>query len=154
MYLFAFRFLNDDKSPTGYIGMATAATKQELFNVIDEFGNPYQAQARLAGKTSFCFHAEKVELSDGIVMEISEEEFGDSVYDECTEPDDWHDVDWKSDEDWLAEKFTEAYAAEQSDEMYWFEQAEKYHEKVIKLQKSNDQLIKSVNALMARAGHA
>jgi len=40
------------------------------------------------------------------------------------------------------------------DDMYWFEQSEKYHDKVVKLQKSNDSLIKSINALMAKVGHA
>lgn len=42
----------------------------------------------------------------------------------------------------------------EQDDMYWFDQAESYYAKIVKLRKSNDSLIKSINALMAKMGHA
>jgi len=166
MYVFGFRFIDGHGKPNGkpingsmYYGVASAESKQALFNAIDEFGNPHAAQVRHIGAFSFCFFAERIPTDDGDLVETHEEEYGGDTYHELIDADDWKDVDWKSDEDWLASVFDEldcGLEAQYSDknEMYWFEQAEKYHDKVVKLQKSNDSLIKSINALMAKVGHA
>lgn len=49
-----FRFIGQDGKPTGYIGYACARTHKELFDVIDEFGDPNSVQLRHAPRFAYC----------------------------------------------------------------------------------------------------
>jgi hypothetical protein len=51
-----FRFLTEDEKPTGWIGFASAKTTQELFDIIEEFGDPYLCEICETKTAGFCVH--------------------------------------------------------------------------------------------------
>lgn len=54
MKAFYFRFLDDEQNPTGWIGFAMAKQIDDIFCIIDEFGDPYTVQIQMAKKAGFC----------------------------------------------------------------------------------------------------
>ena len=51
-----FTFVGEDGSPSGYYGLASAETKERLFQIIDEFGDPNHAKVRVVKSGSgVCF---------------------------------------------------------------------------------------------------
>ena len=56
MKAFYFRFLNDDGKATGWVGLVVGQTMDQIFDCIDEYGNPYTVQIQAAKKGGFCVH--------------------------------------------------------------------------------------------------
>lgn len=54
MIAYYFRFINDKKRPTGWIGCAVARDKVELFWEIDRHGDPYRCVIQRARSFSWC----------------------------------------------------------------------------------------------------
>lgn len=54
MKAFYFRFIGSNGVPVGWIGFAMADTMDEVFNVIDQFGDPYCVQLYAAKEAGFC----------------------------------------------------------------------------------------------------
>jgi hypothetical protein len=49
-----FRFLDNDDKPTGWVGFVAAKSMSEVFDIIDEFGDPYSVQVCEAKTAGFC----------------------------------------------------------------------------------------------------
>ena len=54
MIAYYFRFINDDKRPTNWIGCAVAPNRLELFWEIDRYGDPYRCEIQRAHSFSWC----------------------------------------------------------------------------------------------------
>ncbi len=69
-----FRFLCEDQKPSGWVGFASAKTNQELFDIIDEFGDPYLVEICETKTAGFCFHWQPLddESGDAVMSEIPE----------------------------------------------------------------------------------
>lgn len=75
LHAYHFRFFNDqDGSLTGYVGFVAGRDLAEVFNTIDEFGDPHRAQLRKATHGGLCFYNE-----DMLKLQVAEgEECGDA----------------------------------------------------------------------------
>lgn len=68
-----FRFVDEDRRPTGYVGMATASNLRDLFWTIDEFGDPYMAQVvQASGSTGICLHVETYRGQNGELLDAED----------------------------------------------------------------------------------
>ena len=54
MKAFYFRFLDEDENPSGWIGFAMGKTINDIFDIIDEFGDPYSVQILESQEAGFC----------------------------------------------------------------------------------------------------
>lgn len=54
MKAFYFRFIGNDDKPSGWIGFAMAETIDGIFDVIDQFGDPYSVEIYAAKEAGFC----------------------------------------------------------------------------------------------------
>ena len=48
MKAFYFRFLDDSGKATGWVGLVVGQTMNQIFDCIDEYGNPYTVQIQAA----------------------------------------------------------------------------------------------------------
>lgn len=70
MKAYYFRFMNDDGLPTGWVGLVVGKTMDEIFECIDEYGDPYTVQIQTAKKGGFCVQWKLFEDGSGdAVME-------------------------------------------------------------------------------------
>ncbi len=54
MKAFYFRFLDGDGNPSGWVGLVVGQTMDQIFDCIDEYGNPHTVQIQAAKKGGFC----------------------------------------------------------------------------------------------------
>lgn len=153
MKLFTYRTIRNGL-PVGVVGVVGGNSKEEIKHLLDQpEDNEFHYELRPCKNFWMCFLFDGFDDSfENYMLEL--DSYQSNWADSLVDAEEWEPVDWESDEDWLARCFAITHDVTEDDEMYWFAQAERYHEKIIKLQKSNDQLIKSINALMAKAGHA
>ena len=79
MKAYYFRFLNEDNTPTGHMGMAVAETMADLFLTIDQFGDPYSTEIRVAKEGAMCVRITDNEDEDE-GPEVGELELSDEFY--------------------------------------------------------------------------
>ncbi len=58
-----FRFVDND-IPSGYVGLAIAHNKIDLFWQIDELGDPFSCELMSVRSASICFKQEEIEGED------------------------------------------------------------------------------------------
>lgn len=89
MKAFYFRFLDDSGKATGWVGLVVGQTMNQIFDCIDEYGNPYTVQIQAAKKGGFCVH-----------WKLFPDESGDAVMDKPAEISDY--MPWFYDDDgWI-----------------------------------------------------
>ena len=74
MINFYFRFINEDGKPTGYIGYVQGTDARDVFERIDQYGNPYFVELSRSHGASYC----KLQTEDGDEIEDSSFEFDES----------------------------------------------------------------------------
>ena len=74
MINFYFRFVDEDGKPTGYIGYVQGADARDVFERIDQYGNPYFVELSRSHGASYC--KLQTEIEDEI--EDSKYEFDES----------------------------------------------------------------------------
>lgn len=92
-----FRFKPDDGMPVWY-GIAIYENRTDLFEIIDQHGDPYGCQLKPVGRLdSICFRVdwhEDGELDGCFEYSDDDIEFGDGVFDAVAEPDGWVDANF------------------------------------------------------------
>ncbi|MEY2680655.1 MAG: hypothetical protein RL661_886 [Pseudomonadota bacterium] len=74
-----FRFMNEDGTPTGRIGLTSGRTLTDVFWEIDQYGDPCSVQIHPVKAGSFCVHLQENEDQD--LYEFSEVEFTENFPD-------------------------------------------------------------------------
>jgi len=91
-----FRFVDNDKKPTGYIGFAVAQDREHLFWTIDQYGDPFHCQTKSVDSASYCKFQEidEDEENDDFFIEESEYRF-DGCEPLVNEEKGWKKPNWK-----------------------------------------------------------
>ena len=94
-----FRFVDKEGTPTGYVGIAFARDKEELFWTIDEFGNPFSVEVADLKQAGICIKCDvTLDENEGGTFDFSEVELTERFVDSFIPPNTykWKKADWSS----------------------------------------------------------
>lgn len=88
MIAYYFRFIDENKQPTGWVGFAVADNMMELFWEIDQYENPHLVEVQKARSFSWCakFNPRSLQYKKHEVTEKCD----------ALDPDAWHKPRWPS----------------------------------------------------------
>lgn len=93
MITYWFRFIDEDREPSGYVGLAIGRNIAEVFLSIDEYGDPNMVQIKRAHLGGFCLKRPSLKEEDVAIID-DDSEFEKSDYLPHWEDSGWSDPPW------------------------------------------------------------